>query len=116
MPHVGRFDFQIKYTETDKNSHWHEIDLHTHSEFEFYINLSGDVSFLVKDRIYPVSRGDVVMVRPGELHHCFYHSDKPHKFFWILFDCKKNKNLLDALKDENENCLFSPKGELRGEL
>ena len=116
MPHISRFDFQIKYTETDKNSHFHEVYQHTHDEFELYINLSGEVSFLVENTLYPVSRGDVIIARPGEQHHCFYRSGKPHKFFWILFDAKKNHQLLDFLKEGSGENFISPRGEIREEL
>ena len=116
MPGLNAFDFQIKYSETDILNHWHEIDLHTHNEFELYINLSGDVSFLVENTLYPLSRGDVIIARPGERHHCVYRSDKPHKLFWILFDCQQNRTLLDFLqKDAHEN-FISPHDDLREEL
>ena len=68
---------------------------HSHDCYEFYINVSGDVSFLVENSLYPLSRGDVIIARPGEQHHCVYRSDKPHKMFWILFDCEKNQTVLD---------------------
>ena len=99
IPALNSFEFQIKYTETDRKSHTHEIGLHTHNEFEIYINLSGDVSFLVENNLYKLSRGDVIIARPGEYHHCVYRSDAPHKLFWILFDCRKNNDILDFLKD-----------------
>jgi RNA polymerase sigma factor (sigma-70 family) len=85
-------------------------------EFELYINLSGEVSFLVENTLYPVSRGDVIIARPGEQHHCFYRSGKPHKFFWILFDAKKNHQLLDFLKEGSGENFISPRGEMREEL
>lgn len=116
IPQINEFDFQIKYSETDQKSHWHEIDLHTHNEFELYINISGDVSFLVENSLYPISKGDVIIARPGERHHCVYRSDKPHKLFWILFDSEKNKYLLDFLKDEFRENYISTCDEFRCEI
>jgi len=116
IPRLNEFDFQIKYSETDQKNHWHEIDLHTHNEFELYINLSGDVSFLVEDSLFPISKGDVIIARPGERHHCVYRSDNPHKLFWILFDSEKNKHLLDFLKDEFRENHISTCDELRHEI
>ncbi len=116
IPQVNEFDFQIKYSETDQKSHRFEIDLHTHNEFEIYINLSGDVSFLVENSLYPLTRGDVIIARPFERHHCVYRSDKPHKLFWILFDSNKNKNLLDFLKDGFTKNYISPSDEHKNEL
>lgn len=116
MPGLNPFDFQIKYTETNQKIHFHEIDLHTHAEFELYINLSGDVSFLVESTLYPLSRGDVIIARPGEQHHCVYRSEKTHKLFWILFDSAKNKDVLDLLQPESCENYISPREDLREEL
>lgn len=116
IPALYEFDFQIKLTQTNRNIHTHEIGLHTHNEFELYINLSGDVSFLVENNLYDLSRGDVIIARPGEYHHCVYKSDAPHKFFWILFDCNKNREILDFLQDGFCRNYISPQDDLREEL
>ena len=116
IPQLNEFNFQINYTETNRKNHWHQIDIHAHEEFELYINISGDVSFLVNNNLYDLSRGDVIVARPGEYHHCVYRSDAPHKFFWILFDSNKNYRILDFLKDNSSHNYFSPEPELREEL
>jgi len=116
IPTLNEFDFQIKLTETNRSLHTHEIGLHTHNEFELYVNLSGDVSFLVENNLYDLKHGDVIIARPGEYHHCVYRSDAPHKLFWILFDCQKNKDILDFLKDGFRENYISPQGDLREEL
>lgn len=116
MPSLTAFDLQIKYTETDRRHHSHEIELHTHREFELYINLSGDVSFLVEDALYPLTRGDVIIARPGEHHHCVYRSDAPHKLFWILFDSQKNADFWDFIKEGLNENFISPREDLREEL
>lgn len=116
IPHLSAFDFQIKYTETDKKKHSYETDIHTHDEFEIYVNLTGDISFLVESSIYPIKPGDVIISRPGEHHHCIYKSDAPHKLYWILFDCKKNKELFEYwLKGIGDN-FISPNAEAKAEL
>ncbi len=116
IPSLREFDFQIKYTETNRSSHTYEIDLHSHDEFEIYINLSGDVSFLVENNLYSISRGDAIIARPGETHHCIYRSDATHKLFWILFDCKTNPLIADFfLKYTGHNCV-SPPENLKNEL
>lgn len=116
IPQLNEFNLQIKYSETNRNSHWHEIDLHTHNEFELYINLSGDISFLVENKLYDLTRGDVIIARPGEHHHCVYRSNAPHKLFWILFDCRKNKDILDFLQDCFSENYISPLNDMREEL
>jgi len=92
---IQAFDMSAKYVETDFENHKNGIDSHVHPECEIYINISGDVSIIVEDRIYPVKRGDVVITRPFEYHHCVYHSNQLHRHFWILFSCSGNERLLD---------------------
>ena len=75
---------------------------HVHPECEIYINLSGDVSFMVEHRIYPILPGDVVITRPYEYHHCIYHSDERHRHFWILFSSRGNEGLLGRFFDRNK--------------
>ncbi len=116
IPTLSTFDFQIKRTQTDRKSHTFEIGLHTHNEFEIYINLSGDVSFLVENNLYNLTKGDVIISRPGEHHHCVYRSDALHDHFWILFDSQSNADILDFLKDEFSENYISPKDNLREEL
>ena len=81
---------------------------HIHEECEIYINLSGDVSFMVENRIYPVLPGNIIITRPYEYHHCIYHSDKLHKHYWILFSSKGNEELLDIYfkREAGENNLL----------
>ncbi len=66
---------------------------HIHSECEIYVNLTGDVSFMVENRIYPVKSGSVIITRPCEYHHCIYHGNEPHKHLWMLFDSNGNEEL-----------------------
>jgi len=100
LRNLSGFDFRIKYTETDHASHVFEIDLHTHDVYELYVNLSGDVSFLVENQLHPLSRGDVILTRPGQQHHCVYRSEAPPRLFWILFDAGKNPEIAGFLERE----------------
>ena len=92
---INEFDFNIKYINIDRHSELNVHDSHIHKECEIYINLSGDVSFAVENRIYPIKPGDIIITKPYEYHHCIYHSDKPHKHFWILFSASGNEEFLD---------------------
>lgn len=61
---------------------WHDDD-HLHDFYEIYINLGGNVSFRVGDRVYGIARGDMVLIPPNRLHRCLYHSDGIHEHFCI---------------------------------
>ena len=93
---IHPFDFSIKYIELYSDSPENVFDSHIHEECEIYLNLSGDISFVVENNIYPVKPGDVIITRPHEYHHCVYHSNKLHKHFWILFSSSGNEYLLDS--------------------
>lgn len=81
---LSAFDFNIKYLEMQPESA-KPVDQHIYSECEIYFNLSGDVSFMAGDNVYPVSRGSVIITRPYEYHHCIYHSDAVHRYYRALF-------------------------------
>ena len=116
FPMLHAFDFDIQYALTDRYSHVREIDMHSHRECEIYVNLSGDVSFMVEDRLYPLTRGDVILARPGEFHHCVYRSDAPHAMFWILFDGTQNRELLSLFYGDERVNFISPTEDGKREL
>ena len=92
---IKPFDFMIKYSKMNKYNHTDGIDAHTHSECEIYINLTGDIAFMVEDNIYQVKRGNAIITRPNEWHHCIYNSDAEQRLFWILFSSDGNEAFLD---------------------
>ena len=63
-----------------------------HDVCEIYVNVSGNVSFLVENSIYPISRGSVVITKPNEYHQCIYHRHCIHEHFWILFPVNGNEH------------------------
>ena len=100
------FRFRISYAEVSRNYPGNQVDSHVHPECEIYINLSGDVSFMVERHLYPILPGNIVITRPYEYHHCIQHTDGIHKHFWILFSAGGNEALLDrffnrALGEDN---------------
>ena len=98
-PAFSPFELQIHYVETDRREPGSLHDQHVHAECEICIHLTGDVSFVVENRIYPILPGDIVIARPYEYHHCIYHSDSLHRHFWILFSSGGNEALLTPFFD-----------------
>lgn len=111
MPSVSEFDFNLRYIETVVSTRINHNDSHVHPECEIYINLSGNVSFICEQHIYPISPGSIIITRPYEYHHCIYHSDDIHKHFWILFSAKGNEAMFDRFFNRplGENNLLSMK-------
>ena len=67
---------------------------HIHDSYEIYVNVSGDVAFLVNNRLYPVKKGDVIVSRPGDVHMCIYQSQAVHERFCFWLRCPEDSPLL----------------------
>lgn len=85
------------------------IDSHFHDKCEIYVNISGDVSFMVENRIYAVESGDVIITRPYEKHHCIQHSIGEHDHFCIMFSNENNEDILKPFfkRESGEGNLIS---------
>ena len=110
FPDLSGLKLGLTYCEIDSFSPLNTFDSHIHDEYEIYVNLSGDVSFVVENSIYPISTGSIILVRPGQFHHCVYHSNAMHRHFWLLISAKNGKELLDGIFEKNGlllsgNCL-----------
>ncbi|MBQ3529916.1 MAG: helix-turn-helix domain-containing protein [Oscillospiraceae bacterium] len=104
---------QNKVSRSDTN-----MDSHIHDQCEIYINLSGNVSFMVENRIYSIQRGDIIITRPNEAHHCIYHDASVHDHICCRFSGEKISEILDIFfnrKAGNEN-LISLSAEKREEM
>ncbi len=84
---------------TTVNDVTHDTD-HIHDFYEIYVNLSGDVSFLVKDSLYSIAEGDVIVTAPHEVHRCIYHSDCIHEHFCIWI---KDFSFAEEMPDIGQN-------------
>lgn len=102
LPAMPAMEFAIAKTELDALSPLNHNEAHIHSRCEVYINLSGDVSFAVENRLYPVSRGTVILTRPFEYHHCIYRSNSPHLHYWITFSVEREQDFLKLFFDREK--------------
>ncbi|MBE7042074.1 MAG: helix-turn-helix domain-containing protein [Ruminococcaceae bacterium] len=97
IPSFEEMNFRISCTESFQKEHLlPDLSPHIHEECEIYVNLSGDISFFCNDHIYPMTRGDVLIARPGEYHHCVYRSNAAHQHYWILFDYEPNRPIWES--------------------
>lgn len=63
-----------------------KLESHTHSYYEFYFFLEGDVSMQIGENEFPLHHGDVVLIPPGIPHRAVIHTqEQPYcRFvFWI---------------------------------
>ena len=73
---------------------------HIHEYCEVYVNLSGNVSFVIEKNVYSVKSGDIIVTKPYEYHHCVYHDDSDHLHYWIMFSVDENPRLFKFLTDK----------------
>ena len=92
FPSIEPFSFAISHVDEVTRD---RSTSHIHDQCEIYVNVSGNVSFMVEGQLYPIQRGSVIITRPFEYHHCIYHDFSPHEHFWILFSCRGNEPLLE---------------------
>ena len=97
---IRPFALEVNYAETKAEGEETHFDAHTHPYCEIYLCLSGDVSFMVENRVYPIAHGSVILTRPNEFHHCIYNSfSVPHRHFCIQFSAEGNERLLGRFFD-----------------
>ena len=76
-------DYEIYYY---SDSHLGNVDSHIHKYYEMYFFLEGNVSIQIRDKLYRLEPGDVVILPPGIPHKAVIHDqDQPYSrvVFWI---------------------------------
>lgn len=102
---LNNLRFTLTYINNMQNVTPDLTEPHIHSGIEFYVNLIGDVSFLVDNRLYPVQSGDIIISLPNLVHHCVYHNTTRHEHFCLWVDTTENSPLFDFTKRPD----FSPR-------
>ncbi len=76
----------IRYYEKNLSVSWQEtisdnehFRLHNHSEYELYIFINGDASFVIEGRRYTLSPYDILFIRPDEMHRVLHNSRSVYK-------------------------------------
>ena len=90
---INPFNMLIAYNTPKNFSVEDEPPLHIHEGFEIYFNISGNVSFVVENRTYPISSGDVILTKPFEYHHCIYHDNSEHEHYCLQFSASESDEL-----------------------
>lgn len=74
------FIAEEKYAEKSSNDNFF---LHSHDEYEIYMFLEGNSNCIIEGRVYPLSPGDMLIIRKNEMHRV-YHNKKTHYKRFIL--------------------------------
>lgn len=81
---------------------------HIHSHFEIFINVTGNISFMALNKVYALSHGDIIIVKPNEYHHAIYRHSCRNVFFVVSFPAIKNEMLFEPflnLSDSSERLI-----------
>jgi len=92
---IPEVELTVRHWNITSEAPVNQHEIHAHKECEIYLNLSGDVAFEVENRIYPISRGSVIITRPYEYHRCIYRSDERHEHFWLTFSSPGAEKFFD---------------------
>lgn len=78
--------------------------VHNHPQYEFMYLLEGEQLLIVNNRPYLQRSGDLVLLRPGELHSSQSGNHEPFTYFCIHFDI--DDKLLISLLSRLDHVLF----------
>lgn len=92
---VNPFSINANKLNTTQYSPERRSSPHIHDLCEIYVNLTGNVSFIVEKNIYSIKPGDIIITKPYEYHHCIYNDDSDHLHYWIMFSSHENPELFD---------------------
>ena len=98
---IGNLEYKVSYNEDNFSpSVLSKEELHLHSCYEVYLNISGDVSFLINGDIVKIAPDTIIFSKPGEVHHCICNNECIHKHFclWFSSDDKSFLDYINAIK------------------
>lgn len=87
---AGKKNFAVEYLE-------HNLDTmqfgHCHSHFEIYVQMSGRRRYFLKNHVYEIETGDVVLIAPGLMHKTSNIDKSDYSRLLIEFDEKYLRDL-----------------------
>ena len=83
-PDIGDFEMRHSFND-DPCSDAFSFPPHIHSDLEIYVLVEGNVSFMVEQKLYPLSPGDAIVSKPNEIHNCIVNAASAHKYYCFWF-------------------------------
>lgn len=91
---------------TKRPSEFHMEASHWHSHYELYYLYSGHCKIFINHTLYYVEPGDVILLKPGELHRTTYHASPVSERVVINFDDEALLAMTEVCGEENVAYLF----------
>lgn len=86
-------------------------DFHLHDDYEIYLFLSGGVRYFIERNAYDLVPGDILMMRPGEIHKPAFTSNNNYERVVINFSVELPEKLSAAGHRLDSCYLNRPHGE-----
>lgn len=91
---------------------------HEQAVYEITYVLSGTGAFYVDDTVYTMQKGDLLLVRKGQMHNIISAEIEPLRFFYLGFDFVEpivNEKIaqLKSFFDTNSRCSFITRSAYR---
>jgi len=74
-------------------------DIHIHDNYEIYFHITGNASFFVKNSVYSLRPGDIILSAPGDIHMYIPDDKTEAEHYCLWFDKECGKELLPLLND-----------------
>ncbi|MCQ2385880.1 MAG: AraC family transcriptional regulator [Clostridia bacterium] len=116
LPAVPGFSFFIDINEIDRRSEDRKSGQHIHDRYEICFSLGGKAGFMVGDRIYPLEKGEAVLIPPHVYHHCIFFDENPYRNVWILLDEAPIRTFFPILLKKDASPFLSPDEKSKREL
>lgn len=79
-------DKRIRITKVKRAPYHNMKQAHLHEQHEIYYLISGERNFTINDKVYKISKGDLVIIPSGAMHKTSYYEGNSHERVAIMFD------------------------------
>lgn len=84
----------IPEIKTDIKPKQRDFNMHIHDDYEIFCFLSGDAKYVVEGSVYPLHKGDFILINRFESHHLMLLSDKVYTRILVNFSPLKPESSL----------------------
>ena len=97
VPKLEPFEVIITKCKIHVNISKGDYPAHIHDHFEIFVNVKGSTDFIVNNKIYHLSDGDILFIRPNVYHHTIYTHNCDHEYYFVFFPSTTNNTLINLL-------------------
>jgi AraC-type DNA-binding domain-containing proteins len=107
LPGILRFGSisEPLWIEFDRRIGYHSMDnTHYHRSYEFFYLYSGERKFFIRDSVYPIEAGDLILVNSNDVHRTSELSQPNHERVVLHYDLP----FFEGLTQEETELLLAP--------